>query len=43
MVHKDQAWANEVSTPLLVDAGLERFALVTAVSGLGKRLDREFD
>src|SRR5450759_253890 len=36
IVHADQAWANEVWIPLLVDAGVKRFALVTAVSGLGK-------
>ena len=36
IVHKDQAWANEVWVPLLVDAGLKRFALVTAADGLGK-------
>jgi hypothetical protein len=36
IVHKDQAWANEVWIPLLVDAGVKRFALVTAASGLGK-------
>jgi hypothetical protein len=36
IVQKDQAWANEVWVPLLVDAGVKRFALVTAASGLGK-------
>jgi hypothetical protein len=36
IVHDDQAWANEVWVPLLVAAGLKRFALVTAASGLGK-------
>lgn len=36
VVHEDQAWANEVWIPLLVDAGVKRFALVTATSGLGK-------
>jgi hypothetical protein len=36
VVHADQAWANEVWMPLLVAAGLQRFALVTAASGLGK-------
>jgi hypothetical protein len=28
IVQKDQAWANEVWVPLLVDAGVKRFALV---------------
>lgn len=36
IVHADQAWANEVWIPLLVAAGVKRFALVTAASGLGK-------
>ena len=36
VVHADQAWANEVWVPLLVAAGVKRFALVTAASGLGK-------
>ena len=36
VVPKDQAWANEVWIPLLVAAGIQRFALVTAESGLGK-------
>jgi hypothetical protein len=36
IVHTDQAWANEVWIPLLVKAGVKRFALVTAASGLGK-------
>jgi len=36
IVHTDQAWANEVWIPLLVAAGVKRFALVTAASGLGK-------
>jgi SpoIIAA-like len=36
IVHKDQAWANEVWIPLLVAEGVKRFALVTAASGLGK-------
>jgi hypothetical protein len=36
IVHKDQDWANEVWVPLLVEAGVKRFALVTAASGLGK-------
>lgn len=36
VVHEDQNWANEVWIPLLVDAGVQRFALVTAASGLGK-------
>jgi len=35
-VHTDQTWANEVWIPLLVKAGVKRFALVTAASGLGK-------
>jgi hypothetical protein len=36
VVHEDQAWANEVWIPLLAQAGVKRFALVTAASGLGK-------
>jgi hypothetical protein len=36
VVPADQAWANEVWIPLLVKAGVKRFALVTAASGLGK-------
>ena len=36
IVHTDQSWANEVWIPLLVAAGVKRFALVTAASGLGK-------
>jgi hypothetical protein len=36
VVHADQAWANEVWIPLLVNAGVKRFALVTAAAGLGK-------
>jgi hypothetical protein len=36
IVHKDQTWASEVWEPLLVEAGVKRFALVTAASGLGK-------
>jgi hypothetical protein len=36
IVHTDQTWANEVWIPLLVPAGVKRFALVTAASGLGK-------
>jgi hypothetical protein len=36
IVHEDQTWANEVWRPLLVKAGVKRFALVTAASGLGK-------
>jgi hypothetical protein len=36
VVHDDQAWANEVWIPLLVAAGVKRFALVTAAAGLGK-------
>jgi hypothetical protein len=36
VVKEDQAWANDVWIPLLVDAGVKRFALVTAASGLGK-------
>lgn len=36
IVHTDQVWANEVWIPLLVAAGVKRFALVTAASGLGK-------
>lgn len=36
VVHKDQTWAYEVWVPLLVVAGVKRFALVTAQSGLGK-------
>jgi hypothetical protein len=36
IVHTDQTWANEVWIPLLVKAGVKRFALVTAASGLGK-------
>jgi hypothetical protein len=36
VVHKDQDWANEVWVPYVVAAGLKRFALVTAESGLGK-------
>jgi hypothetical protein len=36
VVPQDQAWANEVWEPLLVKAGVKRFALVTAASGLGK-------
>ena len=36
IVHKDQAWADEVWIPLLIAAGVKRFALVTAMSGLGK-------
>lgn len=36
VVHEDQTWANEVWMPLLVKAGVKRFALVTAASGLGK-------
>jgi len=36
VVYEDQVWANEVWVPLLVHAGLKRFAVVTAASGLGK-------
>jgi len=36
VVHADQAWANEVWIPLLITAGVKRFALVTAAAGLGK-------
>ena len=36
IVHSDQTWANEVWIPLLVKAGVKRFALVKATSGLGK-------
>ena len=36
VVHEDQVWANEVWMPMLVKAGVKRFALVTAASGLGK-------
>ena len=36
VVHEDQTWANEVWIPLLAAAGVKRFALVTASSGLGK-------
>ena len=36
VVPDDQTWANEVWRPLLVNAGVKRFALVTAASGLGK-------
>ena len=36
VVHEDQSWANEAWVPLLVAAGLKRFALVKAQSGLGK-------
>jgi hypothetical protein len=36
IVQTDQMWANEVWIPLLVAAGVKRFALVTAASGLGK-------
>jgi hypothetical protein len=36
IVYEDQVWANEVWAPLLVDAGVKRFALITAPSGLGK-------
>jgi len=36
IVQEDQTWANEVWIPLLVKAGVKRFALVTASSGLGK-------
>jgi hypothetical protein len=36
VVHADQTWANEVWIPLLVAAGVKRFALVTAAAGLGK-------
>jgi hypothetical protein len=36
IVHTDQTWANEVWIPQLVGAGVKRFALVTAASGLGK-------
>lgn len=36
VVHEDQNWANEVWIPLLVKAGVKRFALVKAQSGLGR-------
>jgi len=36
VVHKDQNWVNEVWAPLVVAAGLKRFALVKPESGLGK-------
>jgi hypothetical protein len=36
IVHADQTWANEIWIPLLVAAGIKRFALVTAAEGLGK-------
>jgi hypothetical protein len=36
VVNADQEWANEVWIPLLAEAGVKRFALVTAASGLGK-------
>lgn len=36
VVHKEQNWANEVWAPLVVAAGLKRFALMKAESGLGK-------
>jgi hypothetical protein len=36
VVPDDQAWVNATWIPLLVEAGLQRFALVTAASGLGK-------
>jgi hypothetical protein len=36
VVQEDQVWANEVWVPLLVDAGVKRFALVVAMSGLGR-------
>jgi hypothetical protein len=36
VVHTDQTWAKEVWIPLVVGAGLKRFALVTAQTGLGK-------
>ena len=36
IVPKDQVWINEVWVPLAVAAGLKRWALVTAASGLGK-------
>jgi hypothetical protein len=36
VVPADQEWANKVWIPLLVSAGVKRFALVTATSGLGK-------
>lgn len=36
VVYADQVWANEVWVPLLLDAGIKRFALITAASGLGK-------
>jgi hypothetical protein len=36
VVPDDQAWANATWVPLVVEAGLQRFALVTAASGLGK-------
>jgi hypothetical protein len=36
IVYDDQVWAHEVWVPLLVDAGVKRFALITAASGLGR-------
>jgi len=36
VVPKDQNWANEVWVPYVAAAGLKRFALVKAESGLGK-------
>ena len=36
IVHGDQNWVNEVWVPLLIAAGVKRFALVKAESGLGK-------
>jgi hypothetical protein len=36
IVHGDQNWVNEVWVPLLIAAGVRRFALVKAESGLGK-------
>jgi predicted transcriptional regulator len=36
IVRDDQKWAQETVIPLMVAAGLERMALVTAASGLGK-------
>ena len=36
IVQADQTWVNEVWIKLLAKAGVKRFALVTAASGLGK-------
>jgi len=37
VVREDQTWANESWVPLLVAAGVKRFALVMAPTGLGKQ------